>query len=267
MLRIGHTLSKSCQGLTRRELLQVGGLGVLGLTLTDSLRSHASANPRPRSSEPSCIFIFLEGRPSQLETFDPKPKAPSDVRGPYGPIPTSVPGLQIGELLPMMAQRMHHCALIRSMTGFDGNHNAHLALTGFARGTTTHGAVITRLKGHTGGMPPYVHIGGKLFASPGVGGGVFGAACEPIRITNPLANQSLPEFQLAADIPATRFQHRRELLASLDRLRARASAAAEQMDVFHQRAADILTSTRVRDAFDLSKEREQVRSRYGVNMF
>ena len=268
MLRIGHTLSKNCQGLSRRELLQVGGLGVLGLTLADQLRSEAGAKPPPRPrSDPSCIFIFLEGGPSQLETFDPKPLAPGDVRGPYGPIATSVSGLQICELLPMMAQRMHRCALIRSLTGFDGSHTAHMALTGFARGTTTHGAVITRLQGDTGTMPPYVHIGGKLFMSPGVGGGVFGAACEPILITNPLAGQSLPEWQLAGDIPATRFQHRRELLTSLDRLRAKAGAAAEKMDAIHQRAADILTSTRVRDAFDLSKEREQVRSRYGVNLF
>lgn len=268
MLRIGQTLSNNCQGLTRRELLQVGGLGVLGLTLADFLRSDARPSPGPgRRSERSCIFIFLEGGPSQLETFDPKPMAPADVRGPYGPIATSVSGVQICELLPMMAQRMHHCALIRSLTGFDGSHNAHMALTGFARGTTTHGAVITRLRGATGVMPPYVHIGGRLFASPDVGGGVFGAACEPVKIANPLASQGLPEFQLAADVPATRFQHRRALLASLDRLRARASAAAEKMDAFHQRAADILTSTRVRDAFDLSKEREQVRSRYGVNMF
>src|SRR4051794_25470122 len=127
MLRIGHTLSKSCQGLSRRELLQVGGLGVLGLTLADSLRCGARANPRPaRRSEPSCIFVFLEGGPSQLEPFAPKPMAPSDVRGPYGPIPTSVSGVQICELLPMMARRMHHCALIRSMTGFDGSHTAHM---------------------------------------------------------------------------------------------------------------------------------------------
>src|SRR2546423_7722946 len=159
MLRTGRPLSRNCQGLSRRELLQVGGLGVLGLTLADSLRSKAGANPPPRRrSEPSCIFIFLEGGPSQLETFDPKPTAPSDVRGPYGPIPTSVPGLHICELLPMMARRMHHCALIRSLTGFDGSHNAHLALTGFARGTTTHSAVITRLNAHTGTMRPDVHI-------------------------------------------------------------------------------------------------------------
>src|SRR4029434_8281918 len=130
-------------GITRRNFLQVGGLGFLGLSLADWLRGSETqtANPtRRRDGETSCIFIFLEGGPSQLETFDPKPNAPNDVRGPYGPIATSVTGTQICELLPMMATRMNRCALIRSLTGFDGAHNARLAMTGSAQGVTTHGA-------------------------------------------------------------------------------------------------------------------------------
>ena len=86
MLKIGQAISRNCQGVTRRELLQVGGLGVLGYTLADCLRGEqaASANPRPvhRHTDTSCILIFLEGGPSQLETFDPKPNAPNDIRGP-----------------------------------------------------------------------------------------------------------------------------------------------------------------------------------------
>jgi hypothetical protein len=271
MLNIGRFQSKNCQGVSRRELLQVGGLGLLGLSLGDWLRAETAPGAnRRRSSETSCIFIFLEGGPSQLETFDPKPQAPNDIRGPYGAIPTSVSGIQIGELLPMMAQRMHHCALIRSLTGFDTGHTARPALTGLRDGLTTYGAVVTRLKGDNGVMPPYVHLGGRLFNSPGVGGGVFGPACEPVMITNPLASQvQLPQFALSADIPANRFQERRTLLRSLDQMRARthASQAVERMDTFHQRAVNILTSSRVREAFDLGREREEVRSRYGANFF
>ena len=113
MLKVGQVKSKNCQGISRRELLQVGGLGLLGLGLADWLRADETqpvTRRRSRSSETSCIFIFLEGGPSQLETFDPKPNAPSDVRGPYGPIATNVSGLQICELLPMMATRMDRCA-------------------------------------------------------------------------------------------------------------------------------------------------------------
>jgi Protein of unknown function (DUF1501) len=274
MLNIGRVQSRNCQGVTRRELLQVGGLGVLGLTLADWLRAGDAASPAPklarRTAETSCIFIFLEGGPSQLEMFDPKPQAPNDVRGPYGVIPTSVPGTQIGELLPMMAERMHRCALIRSLTGFDTGHTARPALTGLPQGLTTYGAVVTRFKGDNGVMPPYVHLGGKLFNSPGVGGGVFGSACEPVMIANPLASQvQLPQFALTADVPANRFQQRRDLLAAIDQVRAQAHAspAVERMDTFHQRAVNILTSSRVRDAFDLSRETETLRSRYGANMF
>lgn len=266
MLNVGRATSKNCQGVTRRELLQVGGLGLLGVSLLDGLRADESR----RGAEPACIFIFLEGGPSQLETFDPKPNAPGDVRGPYGSIATSVAGVQIGELLSMTAARMHHCALIRSLTGFTGAHTARPALTGSVQGLTTYGAVVTRLKGDNGVMPPYVHLGGRIFNSPGVGGGVFGAACEPIMITNPLASQvQLPQFSLSADVPANRFQSRRDLLGAIDRMRAgaHASPAIERLDTFHQRAVNILTSSRVRDAFDLSKESDTRRRRYGANFF
>src|SRR4051794_7375931 len=123
MLTIGRTHSWNCQGLSRRELLQVGGLGALGLSLPHALHAESSRGAKPRP-ETSCIFIYLEGGPSQLETFDPKPNAPNDVRGPYGAIATKVPGLHVCELLPAMSQRMEQCALIRSLTGFSGGHTA-----------------------------------------------------------------------------------------------------------------------------------------------
>jgi hypothetical protein len=143
-------------------------------------------------------------------------------------------------------------------------------LTGLSGGRTTYGAVVAKLKGANGDMPPYVHLGGKLFASAGVGGGVLGSAYDPIEVPDPTgARVSLPSFALAADVPAGRFGHRRELLSSLDRLRAtaHASPAVEKMDVFQQRAASILTSPAVREAFDLAKEKENTRARYGANFF
>src|SRR5262245_37552958 len=98
MLSVGRAFSKTCQGLSRRELLQVGGLGVLGISLPDVLNADSSRQTKQRK-ETACIFIYLEGGPSQLETFDPKPNAPNDVRGPYGSIATKVPGLHVCELL------------------------------------------------------------------------------------------------------------------------------------------------------------------------
>jgi hypothetical protein len=274
MLNIGQVFSRNCQGVTRRELLQAGGLGMLGLTLADGFRAQQARGadrPGPKHrSDTACIFIFLEGGPSQLETFDPKPVAPDDVRGPYGTIATSVSGTRIGELLPMMAQRMHRVALIRSLTGFTGAHTSRPALTGRVESLTTYGAVVTKLRGQAGSMPPYVHLGGKLFASAGVGGGVLGSAYDPVEIPDPTGSKvQLPQFALTADVSAERFQQRRHLLASIDRLRAAAqsSPGLAKMDTFQQRAVSMLTSTRVRDAFDLSREPEAIRRRYGANFF
>src|SRR5262249_22543292 len=254
---------------SRRELLQAGGLGLLGLTLADALRAGEASKAGPRSKRPtetSCIFIFLEGGPSQLETFDPKPNASSDVRGPYGTIATRVPGLPVCELLPMTAERMHRCALIRSLTGFSGAHIPRPALTGSLESLTTYGAVVARLKGPRGAMPAYVHLGGKLFTGRGVGGGALGAAYDPVEIPDPTGQEvQLPQLALSADVTPDRFQQRRELLAAIDQVRAsvQASPAVERMDAFHQRAVEVLTSSRVRDAFDLAQEKESLRGRYG----
>jgi uncharacterized protein (DUF1501 family) len=273
MLKIGHAVSRNCQDVSRRELLQAGGLGLLGLTLADTLRAGEASKAVPRSKRPtetSCIFIFLEGGPSQLETFDPKPNASSDVRGPYGTIATRVPGLPVCELLPMMAERMHHCALIRSLTGFSGAHIPRPALTGSLESLTTYGAVVARLKGHRGAMPAYVHLGGKLFTGRGVGGGALGAAYDPVEIPDPTGQKvQLPQLALSADVTPDRFQQRLELLTAIDQMRAsaQASPAVERMDAFHQRAVEVLTSTRVRDAFDLAQEKESLRGRYGANFF
>jgi uncharacterized protein (DUF1501 family) len=271
MFNIGRGVSRNCQGITRRELLQVGGITVLGVGLAHLLRSEASAPAvhRPRS-EKSCIFIFLEGGPSHIDLFDPKPNAPDYIRGPYGTIASSVPGTQIGELLPMMAERMHRVALIRSLTGFTTGHTARPALTGLATSLTTYGAVITRLKGAIGDMPPYVHLGGRIFNTPGIGGGVFGAACDPIEIRDPFGRQvGLQQFALTADVTPARFHQRRELLSAVDQARAQAnrSRAIESMDTFQQRAANILTSATVRNAFDLAQEPATLRTRYGASHF
>lgn len=273
MMQIGRVFSKNCQGLSRRELLEVGGLSLLGVSLASQLRAvdaKSDSQAAVASPEASCIFIFLEGGPSQLETFDPKPNASDDVRSPYGTITTRVPGIHVCELLPMMAERMDRYALIRSLTGFTGGHTARPALTGAVDSLTTYGAVIAKLKGNAGAMPPYIHLGGKIFNTPGIGGAVLGSAFDPIEVLDPLGKQNqLPQLSLTADVSAGRFQQRQELLGAIDQLRAKAQASSgvERLDSFYQRAVNMLTSTRARDAFDLSLEPEPVRSRYGANFF
>lgn len=265
MLRLGTFTRRDCQGMTRREMLLVGGLGIAGLTLADWLRLAASPGSGSRR-DTACIFLWLDGGPSHLETFDPKPDTPDTIRGPYGAAATNVPGTMIGELLPMLARHMNKCAIIRSMSHNIDAHSPIPMLTGFAGENTSYGAVVSKLRGFHQGMPPYVHVGSRL----PVGGGRLGAPHFPVEIADPSGTRvELPQFALSADIRADRFQQRRELLRSVDGLRARLQAndAIERMDESYQRAIDILTSTRVRDAFDLSRERGELREKYGLNLF
>src|SRR5262249_20476131 len=110
MLRIGDAKVRNCQGITRREMLQVAGLGVAGITLPDWFRAQEAratqAGYGGGGRDVSCIFLWLDGGPSHLETFDPKPETPDNIRGPYGAVRTNVPGIQISELLPMLSRHI-----------------------------------------------------------------------------------------------------------------------------------------------------------------
>jgi hypothetical protein len=277
MLSFGQTSVANCESISRRDVLQVGGLSLLGLSLSDILASNAARAAKKPVDDRSCIFIWLNGGPSHFETFDPKPNTDDSVRGPYGAINSSVPGVQISELLPMLAQRMNKYAVIRSMSHKNSSHGSTAMLTGFDNKLETFGAVITKLKGADRAMPPYVHVG----STPGdgsqvtsnidrVGGGTLGTAYSPIAVRDPSGKKvELPNFSLSADITADRFQQRQALLAAVEESRRQLgqSEAVEQMGTYYQRAIEMLTSTRVRDAFDLSKETNRLRMRYGANFF
>jgi hypothetical protein len=262
MLTIGHASMRTCQGLSRRELLRVGGAGLAGMTLAGALC--ARENSKSARRDVSCIVLWLDGGPSHFETFDPKPLAPDTIRGPYGAIPTKVPGTHISELLPQTAGLLNKCAIIRSMTHGNGSHSPIPMLTAFDNETTSYGAVVAKLAGFEQAMPPYVHIGSRL----PIGGGSLGAPYNPLEVRDPAGKKiELPQFSLSADISSDRFLDRRQLLAAVDQMRARADAGLTKLDRFHQLAVDILTSPTVREAFDLSKEKETLRDRYGASFF
>ena len=278
MFKLAHATTRNCEGLTRRQMLQVAGIDLLGLSLAGALRSQAvlAAGKRP-AREASCIFIWLNGGPSHFETFDPKPRTNDAVRGPYGSISTRAAGVQICELLPMLASRFDKYAIIRSMSHGNTSHSSTAMLTGFDNKREAFGAVVTKLKGADKAMPPYVHIGstpgnGSNFTSniDRVGGGSFGAAYNPITVRNPSGKKvDLPNFSLSADISTDRFGQRQELLNAVERARAELidSPAVTRMDAYYRKAIEMLTSTRVREAFDLGKEKPSLRTRYGANFF
>jgi hypothetical protein len=281
MLKLGEGLQRDCGGVTRREVLRVAGIEALGLSLAGWFARKASAAGQPEyaatASDVACIFIWLNGGPSHFETFDPKPDAPDSVRGPYGAIATDVPGVHLCELLPMLAARAGRYAIIRSLTHNNNDHASTAMLTGFEAGTAGYGSILTRLKGHARSMPPFVHIGsrrgdGTLENSniDRVGGGELGAAFEPVVVRDPTGKQvELPDLSLSADVSADRFLERRKLLSAVDQWRARTESnpAIGEMHDHYRRAIEMLTSSRVREAFDLRRESEPLRTRYGANFF
>ncbi len=256
----------------RRQMLQIGGLSLLGLHLGQTAAvANAALTPR------NCIFIWLSGGPSHFETFDPKPHAVDTVRGPYGAITTAVPGTAFCELLPQLAEKADRLTVIRSLTHGNPNHNSVAMTAGMEQAQTSFGAVTTKLRPSTATMPPYVHVGsyrgnGTIEQSglDLVGGGVFGAAYEPLVIRHPVGQKvNLSEFTLQADISEDRLRRRNTLRQSFDRLLARADAGVDAgaMTENYRRAVDVLTSSQVQTAFDITREPVPLREQYGANFF
>ncbi len=266
MLNVGRVLTRDCQGVRRREFLRVGSAGFAGLTLANLLRAEAAPPARARSRAESCIFIYLAGGPSHHETFDPKPSAPLRIRGPWGAIPTRVPGTFFGEMLPQLAEQAERFALLRALNHTNGLHNPWPVMTGNMQQRTTLGAAVSFLKRRAETeLPAFINLGPKL----SIGGGVLGASHDPLEIADPMrGDRSLAEFVLAQGIAPDRLDDRETLLRRIDDLRRSVDeGAVTTQDKMHQRALSLLTSTRVRDAFDLTREPESRRDRFGANCF
>lgn len=268
-------------------MLRIGGTGLLGMTIPKLLQgveqaAKGSANNSARAK--SVIFLFQWGGPSQLDTFDMKPNAPSSVRSPYRPISSSADGIQVCELLPEMAQRMHLCTLVRTMTHNMKNHASagYYALSGHAPPTDdqrlrdsldlfpAYGSVVDQLSPNTNGMPTFVaypHVIRDGSVVPAQHASFLGKQHDPLLFledpNNP--NFALPELSLPAGLSVDRLHRRRELQQLVDqqvRL-LEYSDAAQGFDEYYQRAISMLTSDGVRKAFDLSAEPESMRDRYG----
>lgn len=233
------------------------------------------APTREAAAPRSCVFIWLNGGPSQFETLDPKPDAKADVRGPFGAIQTRIPGLILSELVPQLARRAERFAVLRSLTHGNSNHSSTAMLTGSDNSNISFGAVVTKLLGSTGRMPPYVHLGsstgdGSQFASSidQVGAAELGPSYAPLRVRAPVGGQvPLGDFTLGSRLTRERLDDRVRLL---DSLRGQATVSPPPFRDFEEqqrRAVAMLTSPHVRDAFDMTRESEKTRYRYGANFF
>jgi hypothetical protein len=247
--------------------LKLGGLAMGGLTLPDLLRAEAAAGRR--SSHKAVIMVFMSGGPPHQDMFDLKPEAPLEIRGEFKPISTSIPGVQVCELLPRMAQMMDRFAIIRSLVGSEGRHASFQCMTGRtvngqpAGGWPSLGAIVSKLQGPAErGMLPFVSLSPRMKTStwgdPGQTGflGQAHAAFAP--------NAEKTHWSLNG-ITLDKLGDRQALLKELDRLKREldSSGAIDGLDAQYQQAFGILTSNKIVDALDLDRETPRVRERYG----
>ena len=271
-----------CDRITRRQLIRLGGTGLFGgLSLPTLLQLQAvAATPKPTAK--ACIFLMLEGGPSHIDMWDLKPDAPAEIRGPFSPISTVVPGTQISQLLPLSAKVADKFSILRSHSHTDNGHQTgrHWVLTGYqpnfgdggARGVPFNevypsiGSIVLRELGAGGQVPPYVEIPNGL--GPG-GPGFYGASYAPFTINNDPAQPDFAVRDLTVPdlITQDRFARRQSLLAGVEQLGVgqQATGRARTLASYYDKAVDLVTSPEARKAFDIQSEPTSTRERYGYS--
>jgi len=262
------TSHHKCPGISRRSFLQVGGLALGGLALPQLLRAEEQAGLR--SGHKSIIMIFLSGGPPHQDMVDLKPDAPDGIRGEFNPIKTNVSGLDICEHLPRLSKMMDRFAVIRSLVGSEGHHSAFQCVTGRTQqnqpggGWPSFGSIVAKLQGPVDeSVPPFVGLSPKMktstWANPGQPG-FLGRAYAPLTPNaDGMANMALH------GITIDQFSERKALMQRFDTLRRDldATGALEGAEESTRRALNILTSTKIADALDLTQEDPRLRDRYG----
>jgi len=300
MLRVLGRRSKLCDGVSRRELMRVGGLTLFGALSAPLARLAAAASAgQSRRRAKAVIFFNLMGGPSQQDTFDMKPNAPAEIRGEFSGIHTSLPGLQICEHLPNTSKWMHKTALIRTVTHTFNGHDPLPITTGYGREPSQGkpsddppdlGAICEYAGLHDGNLPAAVCLPGppgwgESRRRPGIGGGFLGHRYDPVfsraeqrfdreptHIHDPVMPLGEP-YILGLDqtpkITLDRLNRRRSLLTQLDGEFRQITTSARMEKLVHDwdRAFSFLSANHIRTAFDLSAESDSTRDRYGRNLY
>lgn len=285
MLHLGQQLGSTCGGVTRRSLLQLGGLSLFGLSLPRMLAAEAGALPSVAAKAKNCILLWMGGGPSNIDTFDMKPEAPLEYRGDFQPIDTNLPGVQVCEHLPLMSRQMDKVCLIKSLTHTEsGDHTAatHYVLTGYPQRPDpagqpanslvypAYGSVIGKELGWRNALPPYVILGGEV--TPYAYAGYLGSSYDPLFIKNDPNDPkfTIEDVSIPATVGADRTQRRRSMLADLDRWQRQLSTSGgvlKERQQFYQQAYDLITSPSAKTAFRLDQEPDAVRNRYGRHTY
>jgi hypothetical protein len=254
-----------CDGVARRDFLRVGTAGLFGLNLTLPALLEAQARaaaPPGRRRDVSLVYLFLHGGLSTIDTLDMKPDAPAEFRGEFKPINSNVPGVQVCEHLPLSAKMMDRLAVIRGIRSVDiGDHTPHYILTGFPdRGKRpVLGSVVSYLQPRTAsGLPPYVSL---MYKPPGLYDNEGPTYCGPAHRPFVPKAEGLANLSLAKGVSIDTLRERTQLLDTFDTVVREADAGGT--DPFRQRALEMIGSPKVRDAFDLKREKPEDRERYG----
>ena len=295
MLNLHANGVRLCDGITRREMLRAGSLGLLGLSLPQLLKAQELRAAEPILSggkAKRCIVLFLLGGPPQHSTWDPKPDQPPEIRGEFKPIASNVPGIQVGELMPRLAKQMDKICVLRAVSSNDNAHSAsgYYMMTGQPHAPMNVenanpgppndypnlGAVVRRLKGDRNGLPGAVRLPNRIYNTdgsvwPGQDAGFLGRGLDPWLFTCEPASSNfrIDQFSLPTDVPTTRLQDRFGLLhqvnCQIDAFER--SGVLHQFDRHNQQAFTMLRSPQSRQAFRLDQEPETVRDRYGRSQF
>jgi len=259
-------------GVSRRDTLRLGTLGALGLSLVDWFRLRASADQSLLPKAKACILLWLDGGPSHLEMFDPKPEAPAEVRGPFASIATATPGIQLSELLPRTARLTNKLAIVRSLTSPLGEHGLanHYLLTGYPPSPVlqypSYGAVLGKLRKVESPLPGYISIPQTGAAA---GAGFLGSGQEPFTTGG---DPSKPDFRVRdleqfPGVTEARLNRRRQFLAEFDRAQRKVETSPADSDQPFEQAYRLITSPDAKRAFDLQGETAELRASYGPRMF
>jgi len=272
--------SAYCDGMDRRAFLRAGTIGGLGLANLLQLQAANPAATNTGDKDINCIFIFVLGGMPHQDMWDLKPDAPPEIRGDFQPISTSVPGIQVSDVMPGIAKVTDKLAILRSLTHTDSDHGRgfHIMMTGVKAGAgdfngnqnnNQHpciGSMVAKLGRNQGSLPPYISVPNFLNS----GGPAFlGASCAPFVIESDPAE---PEFEvrdvsLPADMALSRGQRRQAALSAINQIEQQAEKLAgnvRSFDTFYQKAASLMTSREAKEAFDIHREPDSLREKYGM---
>ncbi len=301
MLSIPGGYGRTCDGVSRREFLRVGGAGILGLSLGEVLRLQAESAAAPAAKlkpgwgrAKSVLMIFLQGGPSHIDIWDPKPDAPSNIRGEFKSIPTNVPGIWLSETMPLLAKQMDKATLIRSVSYTPAglfNHTAAIyqMMTGYTPDRVSPsgqleppspndfphiGSQVIRLKPIDVPMLPFVMLPRPLQESNVIGkggtAGFLGRAYDPYYFyQDPNGEVKLDDLSLRHDVSKERLERRGTLLHEVEGAMPDLEKAVSSyaLDSYYQKAFSLILSGKARNAFDLTQEPDKVRDRYGRHTF